>query len=250
MTTTVAVTTATIATFAAGGLLLDVAFGLGQEGLAAELDFAVLLVEGDNLDLELVALVDDTFQRGGMPPLVLADVHQTFLAGQELHEGTELDNADDLGIVHVAHLGHGADFLDPLDGGIDVVLVLRGDVDDTELAHLLDVDDGVGLGLYLLDDLATLADDGTDEVLGNLDLLDAGHEGLVVLARLRDGLGNLVEDVETPLAGLLESLGQHVVAEAVDFDIHLAGGDTVAGAADLDNFLSSILLRGFFVLSL
>ena len=110
----------TVATFAAratGGLLLDIAFGLGQEGLAAELYLAVLLVEGDDLHLELVAHLNEAFEGLGVTPLVLADMHQSFLAGQELHEGAELDNADDLGVVHVAHLGDGADVLDPLEGG-------------------------------------------------------------------------------------------------------------------------------------
>ena len=55
MTTTVAVLTGTtVATFAAratGGLLLHIAFGLGQESLAAELDLAVLLVEGNGADV-------------------------------------------------------------------------------------------------------------------------------------------------------------------------------------------------------
>ena len=97
---------------------------------------------------------------------------------------------------------------------------------------------------------ATAADDGTDEIFRYLDLLDAGHKVLIVGAGFGNGLEDLVENVETTLAGLLEGLGQHVVAEAVDLDVHLAGGDTVAGTADLDNFLSSILLRGFFVLSL
>ena len=251
--TTATVATLTAATFAArtaGGLLFLIAFGLGEEGLAAELDLAVLLIKGDDLHLELIAHLDETFERLGVTPLVLADMHQAFLAGQELHKGAELDDADDLGVEDIAHLGNGADVLNPFEGGSDVFFVLRGDVDNAKLALFFDIDDGVGLGLNLLDDLATLADDGTDEVFRNLDLLDAGHEVLVVLTGLGDGLENLVEDVETTLTGLLKGLGEDVVAEAVDLDIHLAGGDTVAGAADFDNFLSSILLRGFFVLSL
>ena len=172
MTTTVAVLAGTtVATFAAratGGLLLDIAFGLGQEGLAAELDLAVLLVEGDDLHLELVAFLDETFEGGGMAPLVLADVHQAFLAGQELHEGAKLDNRDDLGIEDITNLGDGADVLDPLEGGSDVVLVRRGNVDNAELAFLFDIDDGVGLGLNLLDDLATLADEAPMKSFGIL----------------------------------------------------------------------------------
>ncbi len=126
VTATVAIATGTAAFAArtAGGLVLDIAFGLRKQRLAAELDFATLVVESDDLHLELVALLDETFQRGGMGPLLLADVHHAFLAGQELHEGTKLDNRDNLGIIHVAHLGNGADVLNPLESSSDIVLVL------------------------------------------------------------------------------------------------------------------------------
>lgn len=96
-------TTATVTTFAARAmrrLLLHIALGLGEQGLAAELYLAVLLVEGDDLHLELVALLDEAFEGGGVNPLVLADVHQTLLARQvvclrgmpaELDEATPLN---------------------------------------------------------------------------------------------------------------------------------------------------------------
>ena len=105
-----------------------------------------------------------------------------------------------------------------------------------------DDDDGVGLLLHLLDDLATRADDGTDHILRDIHGLDARHELLIVGARLGDGLGHLVKDVETTLTGLLQSFGQHLVAEAVDLDVHLAGGDTVAGTRDLEVHVAEVVL--------
>ena len=41
----------TLAARTTGGFLLHIAFGLGQESLAAELDLAVLLVEGNGADV-------------------------------------------------------------------------------------------------------------------------------------------------------------------------------------------------------
>ena len=71
---TVTVTTATIATFAACRLLLHIALGLGEQSLAAKLNLTVLFIKGDNLDLELVALFDEAFEGLGTTPLILADV--------------------------------------------------------------------------------------------------------------------------------------------------------------------------------
>ena len=171
-TATVAVpagtTVATSSTFTAGGLLLDIPFGFFKEDLTAKFQLAGLLVDIDNLDADDVAFLNEALEGVGAAPLILADVHQTFLAGQELQEGAELDNADYLGIINLTHLGDGADVFDPLEGGGDVVLVRRGDVDDAELALLFDIDDGVGLSLNLLDDLATLADNAPMKSFGIL----------------------------------------------------------------------------------
>ena len=68
VTSTVAVTTrTTVATAAAtAGFLFLIAFGLREQCLAAELDLAGLVVEGDDLDLKLVAFLDEAFEGGGV----------------------------------------------------------------------------------------------------------------------------------------------------------------------------------------
>ena len=235
--TTIAITTGTtgaIATRAAGGFLLLIAFGFGQKSLTAELNLASLFVDIDNLHLELVTLFNQTFERLGTTPVVLADVHQALFAGQELEEGTKLDNADHLGIIHLSHLRNGANFLNPLDGGRDIVLVLRSDIDNTELANFFDVDDGIRFSLNLLDNLATLTDNSSDKVLRNLNLLDAGHKVFVILTGLSNGALDVVEDVETTLTSLLKCLGKDIVTKTINLDIHLTGGNTIAGTTNLE----------------
>ena len=55
------------------------------------------------------------------------------------------------------------------------------------------------------------------------------------MARLSDDrLDDLVQDVQTALAALFKGLGDDVVGQAVDLDVHLDGGDALAGAADLE----------------
>ena len=169
-------------------------------------------------------------------------MHQALFAGQELEECAEFDDADHFGVINLTNLRHGAYFLDPFDGCLDAFLVLRSDVDNAKLAFLFNIDDCVGLGLNLLDDFAALADDSSDEVFGYLYLDDAGYEGLVVLSRLGDGFLYVVEDVETALTSLLKCFSQNVIAQAVDLDIHLAGGDTVAGTAHLEVHIAQVVL--------
>ena len=63
-----------------------------------------------------------------------------------------------------------------------------------------------------------------------------------ITARLGDGLEHLAHDVDAALACLLECLCEHVVAEAVDLDIHLGGGDAVLGAGNLEVHVAEVIL--------
>ena len=166
--------TLTIAAGSTGTLVLGIAFGLGQQGFAAEFEFAVLLVYGDNLNSHNIAFVEDAFEGFGAIPVVFADVHEAFFAGEELEECTEFDYADNFCVVNLTHFGDGAYFLDPFKSGVDRLFVDSGDINHTHFAFLFDIDDGVGLFLYFLDNLATLAESSSDEVLGTLDLDNAG----------------------------------------------------------------------------
>ncbi len=44
------------------------------------------------------------------------------------------------------------------------------------------------------------------------------------------------------LTRLLESLGKHLVREAVDLDVHLGGGDAVCGSRYLEVHVSEVIL--------
>ena len=48
--------------------------------------------------------------------------------------------------------------------------------------------------------------------------------------------------METALTCLLECLGEHIVAESVDLDIHLASGNTVAGTGYLEVHVAKVVL--------
>ena len=138
-------------------------------------------------------------------------MEESLLAGKYLDEGTELEDGNNLSVVNLTLLRHCAYAHDPVICLCHCFSVVGGDVHDTLAVNLVDGYAGAGLGLYLLDGLATLADDSSDELLRNLELLDSRYERLVVLAWLADGLHHLAHDVQTALTCLLESLLKHFV---------------------------------------
>lgn len=81
---------------ARGGL-----FPLFHGSLAAETD-AALLVLAEELHPDLVTELDDVFDLLDAEVGQLADVHQTFAAREELHEGTEVFDGHDLGPIDLA----------------------------------------------------------------------------------------------------------------------------------------------------
>ena len=139
--------------------------GVGvRQGLQAHPDLAVL-VDGDALDRQVLAHLDDVPDALDPVGRDLGDVEEADDVGQDLDERPVFLEADDLAGVGLADLGLGRDVADHLHG-----LLGRGDVrrGDGDLAVVLDVDLGPGHGDDLLDDLAGGPDDlahplGVDE---------------------------------------------------------------------------------------
>src|SRR5215218_7549998 len=151
------------ATAADGRELLDrLAGDVGVDG-EAQADAAALLVDLDDADGDLVALVEDLLDR--RDPLAgrdAGDVQQAVRALGELHERAERRRLDDLGgrerVADGDLLGHRAD---PVDQGVALLAGLRVDADG---AVVLDVDLRLELLGQAADGLAALADQETDLV--------------------------------------------------------------------------------------
>ena len=172
--TTVATVSATVATGTTVAALatLVITLGLLLQGAHRQTELAGLLVNLDELDSDLVALM----QAAGLHvleavPADLADVQQTVTASHELNEGTELEDADHLAGVDLSLFGNCGDGLDASHSSLDALLVGSSDLDDSLAVNLLDADGGTSLLLEALDNLATLADNCTDKKTSALESL-------------------------------------------------------------------------------
>ena len=118
-------------------------------------------------------------------------------------------------MVNSVNLRNCSDAVDPFDSLVHRFLVKTEDVHNTLLnaVDLLfgDGDGSAGFALDLLDGLAALSDDGSDEFDDNDELNHAWNELLVLCTWLADGLHHLAHDVETTLTCLLESSLENVV---------------------------------------
>ena len=157
----------------------------------------------------------------------------------QLDEGTEGGGLDDLGsgvaVADFGFLGH------RLDAGNRVLDLGAGRSVDPDRAVVFDVDLGLELLAETADGLATLADDGADLLLVDLDRLDARRVRRKLLARTIDGFGHLVEDEKATLAGLLERVGQDLEGDTGDLDVHLEGVDAVPGTGDLEVHVTEVI---------
>ena len=166
-------------------------------------------------------------------------MQQAVLAREDVHEGAEVHDADDLAVVDAPDLRLGGDLLDAGHGGVLGVAVLAVDAHAAVVFH-------VHLGTGLLDDRAngraTLADDVADLV--GIDL-QHDHARRVLghrVAGLREHLVHLAEDMQTRVVRLLEGGLHDLLGDTVDLDVHLQRGHPVGGAGDLEVHVAEVVL--------
>ena len=103
----------------------------------------------------------------------------------------------------------------------------------------------IDLGAGLLDDAANgsaaLADQIANLVGGNLHRLNARRILRALRARSIENRIHLVEQEEPAAASLLHGLLQDLARQAADLDVHLQGGDALAGAGDLEVHIAVVI---------
>ena len=161
------VATVTVGTGTTGRF--DVAFRFGLKGPHGQPHLAGLLVNLKQLDIDFLSNCKDILYVLSLVPGNFRNVEKAFLAGKDLDKGTEFEDGNDLSMIGLADLGNCTDALDPIVSLLHGLCIVGSDIHDTLSVNFVDIDDGTGLGLDLLDGLTTLSDDCSDEFLGNLE---------------------------------------------------------------------------------
>jgi hypothetical protein len=198
-----------------------------------------LALRVDVLDEHLHVVAEVEHVLDALDPLArsqLGDVQEAVPPGEDVDEGAELGDVDDLARVDGAYLGARGveDQLDAASGLVDGRGLLGADGHPPDAAVVVDGDVGAGLLLEGVDHLALRADHLADLVHRDLEADDLGGIGLDAGGRLGDGAGNHVEDRVAGVAGLLQRLGEHLGGDAVDLGVELQGGDELAGPGHLE----------------
>src|SRR5579884_802452 len=214
---------------AASALRLHLGALLAEDGFARKAN--AIAFDGEHLDQDLVAFFE--FVANVLDAMFgdFADVQQAIGAGEDLDEGAEIGQAHHFAEIRFADLGGGGEVADHLQRLGCRFFVIRGDID---AAGIFDVDLDAGGLNDAANYLATGPNHVADLIDRDLQGVDARREGGNLGARLGDGFVHLVEDEQAAAAGLLQGFTHDLRGDARDLDIHLQGGDAVAGAGDFE----------------
>src|SRR5258708_6332271 len=153
-------------------------------------------------------------------------MHQAVARSEEVHEGAEIHDLDDLAFVDFADFGFRHDRLDPLQRRLDGFSVGARHLDG---AVVLDVDLGASLLDDLADHLAARSDDFADLVGGYLDGLDTRRMLSEFGTCAADRLSHLAENMDAPSFRLIERNAHDLFGNPGDLDLHWQRGHTNVG---------------------
>ena len=166
-------------------------------------------------------------------------MNQPVAGAHEVHEGAEIDDFHDLAGIDHTNFRFGHDAFDPLDCPLAGILVDGRDLDG---AVVFDIDLGAGDLANLANDLAAGADDLTNFVARDLEGGDARRVGRDILAAGGQGLGHLVQDVQTAFLGLGQGDFHDLLGDRGDLDVHLQRRDALIRSGDLEVHVAEMIL--------
>ena len=164
---------------------------------------------------------------------------QALLARQDLDEGAELLDRDDLALVGHADLGLLGHELDLTQGFVNALGEHAGDRHGPVVG---DVDLGARRVLQTADDLAAWADDRANLLRVDLDLDQTRRKSRQLRARPTQGSEHLLEDVQATDLGLFECLFEQFARQTLALDVHLQGSDAFLRAGDLEVHVAAVVL--------
>ncbi len=225
------------------GRTLYIVSGLLDQYTVRELVLTSLRIDLQQLHLDLVTLLDASLLDSlEALPVNLGDMEQTILTRHDLNEATVRHDATNGSLIDLTYLGDSHDSLDLGDSSIDAFLVRSRNLNLTNTLCLIDCDSSTSILLHLLDNLATRADDSTDELLRNIELNNTGNLRFHLCTRLCDGVGEALQDVLTTSLGLHKSFLKNIKRQTVALNIHLGSSQTILCTSGLEVHITQVVL--------
>src|SRR5258708_4536308 len=168
----------------------------------------------------------------------LADVQQTVLAGQQVHESTEVQDLGDRAFVDLADFDFGRDLFDAALGFVGLGGIAGGNGDGAVFA---DVDLRAGLFGQCTDGGAALADHVTDLLGVDLHRVQLGSEGRDLGLGFAHGFLHLAQDVHARFLSLGQGDLHDFLGDALDLDVHLQRSDAAGGAGHLEVHVAQMI---------
>src|SRR5205823_12074163 len=197
------------------------------------------IIEAEKLHFHGVALFDHVRNFGNTPGRQFRHMHQSVAGAEEVHEGAEVDDLDDLAVINLTEFRLRHDGFDPFERGVD--RLARGG-SDLHRAVVGNVDLGAGLLDDLANDLAAGADHFADLVGWDGD--DFDPRGIFAESRPCpfERFRHLAEDVEAAIAGLPKRRLHDLFGDAGDLDVHLERGHATGGSRHLEIHVAQMIL--------
>src|SRR5260370_383939 len=212
--------------------------GFAQQHLARQLD-PVLVVDGDDLDLQPIADLAHAIDLVNELVVQLADVAQAVAAEENFDERPEILDGGDAAFIDLADL----DFLgDGFDLGLGLLGAGGAGVGDVHGAVIVNIDLGAGAFLDALDVLAARADQHADLLGIDLDDQEPRRQRAGLGARVAQRGDDVLEDLAAGIAGLVQRGPDDVLGDAVDFQVELDAGNAAHGAGHLEIHVAEVVL--------
>ena len=166
-------------------------------------------------------------------------MQQAVFARQQIDQGTKVKDLGDGAFIDLANFHFSRDLGNAALGLFGFGAIGGGNGDR---AILIDVDLGTGFFGQSADHRPTLANHVADFFRVDLHGEEFGRKVAHLGACLAHGLLHLAQNMDTGLFGLGQSDLHDFLGNALNFDVHLQGGDALGAAGDLEVHVAQVVL--------
>ena len=170
----------------------------------------------------------------------LGNMYQTFLARQNLNESTKVHQTGNFTGINLANLSFGSNAFDHLDS---LISSLGVNSSDKYATGIIDINLSAGFVNNLLDHLAARSDNLSNLIRIYMDSSNLRSILGQLFARFADAFHHFAHDEFTAAFSLCQSLGEDILVDTVNLNIHLDSSNTFFGTCNLEVHIAQSILQ-------